>query len=132
MERTFPALREEMPHVSEFIEGELERLECPMREMMQISVAVEEIFINIASYAYPNEDGSAKITFETTDNGIEITFTDDGLPFNPLEMKDPNVVEKAEDDSIGGLGIFMVKKTMDNVRYEHVDGSNVLRICKTW
>lgn len=132
MERTFPALKEKLPEVTQFIEEELERLDCPMREMMQISVAVEEIFVNIASYSYPNLDGSAKISFNAGNNGITISFYDNGVPFNPLDRQDPNVAEKAEDDSIGGLGIFMVKKTMDNVSYKYEDGSNVLTICKTW
>lgn len=132
MEKTFPARRDEMPNVTAFVEEILESLDCPMREMMQISVAVEEIFINIASYAYPNVDGSTKITIESSDHGIEIAFIDKGVPFNPLEMKDPDVEAKAEDDSIGGLGIFMVKQTMDKVAYEYAENSNVLRIKKTW
>lgn len=132
MEKTFPALKEQLPAVTAFIEEELEKLDCPMRETMQISVAVEEIFINIASYAYPNLDGSAKITFDAGENGITISFHDKGVPFDPLERRDPDVEKKAEDDSIGGLGIFMVKKTMDNVEYKYEDGCNVLTICKTW
>lgn len=132
MERTFPALKEQLPLVTQFIEEELEKLDCPARETMQISIAVEEIFINIASYAFPNLDGSARITFDAGDKGITISFRDKGVPFNPLERKDPDVEEKAEDDSVGGLGIFMVKKTMDNVEYKYENGCNVLTIRKTW
>lgn len=132
MEKTFPALKEQLPEVTKFIEDELESLDCPMRETMQISIAVEEIFINIASYSYPNLDGSAKITFDAGNSGITISFCDNGVPFNPLERKDPDVDKKAEDDTIGGLGIYMVKQTMDNVEYRYENGYNILTIRKTW
>ena len=132
MKKTFKANKDSLPEVTEFVEDVLESLDCPMRETMQISVAVEEIFVNIASYAYPDTAGDADVTIESTDNNIIISFEDSGVPFNPLDKEDPDVAAKAEGDSIGGLGIYMVKKTMDNVEYRYENHHNLLVISKNW
>ena len=99
---------------------------------MQIDVAVEEIFVNIASYAYGPETGQAEIRFrsEAETGTAEITFIDRGAPFDPLAKPDPDVTLPAEERQIGGLGIFMVKKSMDDVRYEYREAQNILTIRK--
>lgn len=135
-ELTIPATKENLEKVTEFVEGELEAIECPIKTTMQILVAVEEIYINIASYAYAPKEGTATITFDVKDAAegkeAEIGFYDKGIPFNPLEKEDPDVNKKAEDRSVGGLGIFMVKNTMDEFTYEYKDGKNTVKIVKNF
>ncbi|MBR7039500.1 MAG: ATP-binding protein [Oscillospiraceae bacterium] len=122
---------ENLVDVTAFVESQLETLDLPMKTQMQIDLAVEEIFVNIANYAYSPEDGLAIIEVELTeDPRVIITFIDNGKPFDPLAKEDPDVTQTAEDRKVGGLGIFMVKKSMDDVSYEYKDGQNILRIEK--
>lgn len=118
--------------ITDFINAELEAMDCPMKAQMQIDVAVDEVFANIANYAYEGAKGGAVVCFEAQDDprGAVITFVDRGIPFNPLESKDPDTSLSAEERQIGGLGIFLVKKTMDEMRYERRGEENVLRITK--
>ena len=131
---TIEAVIDSIPAVTEFVDEELERLECPMRAQMQLSVAIDELFSNIARYAYTPGTGTATVCVEAVDAppGVEITFIDKGVPYNPLETVEPDVSLPAEERKIGGLGIFLVRKTMDDVRYEHRDGQNVLTIRKNF
>ena len=126
------ALTENLGQVLEFVESKLAELECSMKLQAQIEIAVEEIYVNIAHYAYPSEPGQATICIGTEENSglVVIRFIDSGIPFNPLEKKDPDVTLSAEERSIGGLGIYMVKKSMDDVSYEYKDGQNVFTIKK--
>ncbi|MGI6069840.1 MAG: ATP-binding protein [Blautia sp.] len=129
-----PAKLDELPKVLEFIDRELERLECSMKTQMQIDIAVEEIYVNIAHYAYqPGMEGDAKICCAVGGEPLKVSiqFIDNGIPYNPLEKQDPNIALSAEDRNIGGLGIFMVKKSMDNVTYNYEDGKNILTIHKS-
>ncbi len=130
-ELTLPAEIERLPEVLSFVEEQLEEIGCPMKAQMQISVAVEEVYVNIASYAYAPGTGEATILLERTEEpAVTITFIDSGVAFNPLEKEDPDVSLPAEEREIGGLGIYMTKKTMDEVRYERVGGNNVLTLIK--
>lgn len=115
-----------------FVDEKLESYGCLPKTQMQIDIAVEEIFVNIASYAYNPEKGSAAISVETQEDplAVIITFTDGGVPYDPLKKPDPDVTLSAEKRQIGGLGIYMVKKSMDNVTYEYKDGKNILTITK--
>ena len=126
------ATKENLLEVSAFVEGYLEKLDCPMKTMMQISVAVEEIYINIASYAYGDSTGMAEILIDHDQalNSVSITFKDSGVPYDPLAKEDPDITLSAEERAIGGLGIFMVKKSMDDMKYKYEDGKNVLTIVK--
>lgn len=128
--RTFTAEDSEFPEVSSYVEGWLEEHDCPMKAAMQISVALEEIFVNVAHYAYPNPPGQLDIGLDCADNTVTVKFIDSGTPFDPLAKEDPDVTLSVEERRIGGLGIFMVKKTMDNVSYEYKDGKNMLTIVK--
>ena len=121
---------ENLNDVMAFVDAELEKLDCPMRAQMQIDVAVEELFVNIAHYAYAPGEGDAQITVRTADGMVEIEFRDSGVPYDPLAKADPDVSLSAEERQIGGLGIFMVKKTMDDMVYHYMDGQNVLKIRK--
>ena len=115
-----------------FIDENLEEAECGMKAQMQIDVAVEEIFVNIASYAYAPGRGSATLRLELKEEprSAVITFLDRGIPYDPLQKDDPDVSLPAEERKIGGLGIFMVKKSMDEMHYEYRDGQNILTIVK--
>ena len=126
------AADENLARVLAFVDGELEALECPQQTQMKIDVAVEEIFVNIAHYAYKPETGLALIRIETQSDPkrVKITFRDWGVPYDPLAKPDPDVTLSAEERQIGGLGIYMVKKSMDDMKYEYVDGQNVLTLVK--
>ncbi len=123
---------EKLGEVLAFIDGKLEAAGALPKVQTQLDIAVEETFVNIASYAYPDGGGQAEILFELDESSrmASITFVDSGIPFNPLAKEDPDVTLPAEKRGIGGLGIFMVKKSMDDVRYENRDGRNILTIVK--
>lgn len=129
---TVPAAAESIDKITEFINAELEKLDCPIKTQKQIDIAADEIFSNIAHYAYESKDGSAEIRLEKSDNpkAVTLTFTDSGIPYNPLEKPDPDVTLSADEREIGGLGIYIVKKTMDEVKYERKDGKNILSVTK--
>lgn len=126
------ALIENLDQVIAFLDTELEAVECPMKEQMQLDVAVEEIYVNIASYAYESGTGDALIQVEKLEdpNRIVVTFIDSGIYYNPLEKEDPDVTLSAEERAIGGLGIYMVKKSMDRMDYERKDDHNILKLTK--
>lgn len=118
--------------VTAFVDGQLEKANCPMKAQMQIDIAIDELFGNIAHYAYHPITGTATVRVEVGGEPLEvvITFIDNGKPFDPLASPDPDVTQSAESRKIGGLGIYMVKKSMDEVTYEFKDGSNILMIKK--
>ena len=121
-----------LPSVIEFVEAFLERVSCPMKCLMQISVAVDEIFTNISSYAYHSGVGKAKIHLDLLPDprAVQLTFIDCGVPYNPLAKEDPDVTLSASERQIGGLGIFMAKNLMDDIEYEYLDKKNILRMKK--
>ena len=131
-ELDIPAVKGNLPQVLAFVDAELETLDCGMRIITQIDVAVEEIFVNISSYAYDPEIGAATIRVEVTDEPVSvvISFIDNGKPYDPLAKSDPNLKIPIKERKKGGLGIFMVKKSMDDVTYEYKDGQNILTIKK--
>ena len=122
---TVEAKIENVDKVTEFVNEVLEEKDCPLKVQMQLDVAIDEIFGNIAYYAYGKGSGNATIQIEIT-----LIFIDQGTPYNPLENKDPDITLDIEDREIGGLGIFLVKKTMDELSYEYVDGQNILTMKK--
>lgn len=132
-EITIEAKIENLDEVLGFVDGQLEELECPMKAQMQIDVAVEEIFVNIASYAYAPGIGNAVVRFESSQDpaSVTITFIDSGVPYDPVQKDDPDVTLSAEERGIGGLGIYMAKKAMDDMKYVYRDGQNILSISKS-
>ena len=132
-ELTIEAKLENLDEVLGFVDGQLEELECPMKAQMQIDVAVEEIFVNIASYAYAPGIGNAVVRFESSQDptSVTITFIDSGVPYDPVQKDDPDVTLSAEERGIGGLGIYMAKKAMDDMKYVYRDGQNILSISKS-
>ena len=133
-EKIFPATEDQLEKVQAFVAEQLEAHVCPARVRFQLDVAVEEIYVNIARYAYHPEVGEAQVRCETGGDPFRIVigFADRGRPYNPLAKEDPDTTMSAEQREIGGLGIFMVKKTMDRIAYSYSDGINVLTIEKSW
>jgi anti-sigma regulatory factor (Ser/Thr protein kinase) len=130
--KTFPAKTESLSDVLGFVEETLESFECPMKIQTAISVAIEEVFVNVAHYAYPNGEGdmSLHIGFDNQSRDITFRMTDKGVPFDPLKKPDPDITLSAEDREIGGLGIFITKKTMDSLTYAYENGENILTMTK--
>ncbi len=129
---TIAAILENITPVTAFIDEQLEALDCSMKAQMQIDVAIDELFGNIAHYAYPDGPGEATVRFDYDESTgkASITFIDSGIPFDPLQKADPDVTVSADEREAGGLGIFMVKKTMDGMEYRHENGHNILMIQK--
>ena len=123
---------DDIPVVTEFVETELEKIDCPIKIVYQINVAIDELFSNIVKYGYPTQTGPVKVRLEHREDPdrIYVRFEDEGIPYNPLNSADPDVTLSAEERGIGGLGIYMVRKTMDNVKYMYEDGKNILTIMK--
>jgi anti-sigma regulatory factor (Ser/Thr protein kinase) len=131
-ELTIEARIDNLNQAMGFVDETLEEAMCPMKAQMQVDVAVEEIFVNVASYAYAPGVGNVTIRMEIQENPrtVVITFIDSGVPYDPVAKADPDVSLSAEERGIGGLGIFMVKKSMDDMVYEYKDGQNILSIKK--
>ncbi len=126
------ALVDNLDTVISFVDEELDKLETSVKIRTQIDIAVEELFVNIAHYAYNPQTGPATVRVEVEQDplAISITFIDKGVPYDPLAKADPDVTLSADEREIGGLGIFMVKKSMDSIDYEYKDGQNILHIKK--
>ena len=131
-ELTIAATVENIETVTAFVDEQLEALDCPMKAQMQIDIAIDELFGNIAHYAYHPDVGEATVRVEVMEDplSVVITFIDGGVPYDPLTQADPDITLSAEERAIGGLGIFMVKKTMDEITYRYENGSNILSIRK--
>ena len=129
-----PADMDHLDDVMGIIQEIMSNVEVDEAERMKVELAVEEMYTNIASYAYSEGNGSASAKCKLTDHPGEIIicFTDTGKPYNPLDKPDPDINAGVEERGIGGLGIYMTKKMMDNVSYEYVDNRNVLTIRKNF
>lgn len=124
---------ENLPVVTDFIIDSLESRNCSMKVKMQLELVIEEIFVNVANYAYKSEE-NGKVTickeFDDEPQAITLTFKDSGKPYDPLQHKDPDITLSAEERNIGGLGIFLVKKNVDEIYYKYEDGQNILTVKK--
>ena len=131
-EWTFDASIDRIPWFTDQINELLEGLDCPMKAQMQINVAIDEVLANIASYAYDSGIGetTARFEFDADTRTVSITFIDSGVPYDPLSKPDPDITLAAEEREVGGLGIFLVKRTMDDMSYVRRDGRNELTIRK--
>lgn len=131
-ELTITAAVENIKTVTDFVDEQLEDLNCPIKAQMQIDIAIDELFGNIAHYAYNPEVGNVTVRVEVIKNPLSviITFIDNGIPYDPLKKADPNTSLPADEREIGGLGIYIVKKSMDAVTYEYKNGQNILSIKK--
>lgn len=131
-ELNIAATIENIELVTEFVNEQLEALDCPMKAQVQIDIAIDELFSNIARYAYNPGVGNATVRVEVSEEplAVVITFIDNGVPYDPIAKADPDTTLSAEEREIGGLGIYMVKKSMDEIAYEYKDGQNILAIKK--
>jgi anti-sigma regulatory factor (Ser/Thr protein kinase) len=131
-ELTIDATVENITIVTDFVDEQLEQYNCPMKAQMQINIAIDELFGNIAHYAYDPNVGPATVKVEVIDEpmAVVITFIDSGVPYDPLAKADPDITLSADERDFGGLGIYMVKKSMDDITYEYKEGKNILRIKK--
>ena len=131
-ELTIDATVENISRVTAFVDEQLEVLACPLKAQMQIDIAIDELFGNIANYAYNPQTGPATVRVEILQNplSVVISFIDNGMPYDPLAKEDPDITLSTEEREIGGLGIYLVKKSMDEITYEYKEGQNILRIKK--
>ena len=129
---TVPANDVDTAPIVEFVENELEQHDCPARALYQIEVAIEEILVNIVSYAGLSDADGVEVRCEVKEDPLRVVvqFLDEGVPFDPLAKDDPDTSPEATMAREGGLGIFMVKKMMDDVSYAYEDGKNTLTILK--
>ncbi len=123
-ELTVNAVPESLREINDFVSAELEAMKCPAGTQNQLFIVIDEIFANIANYAYEGAEGSATVRLETDSEprSVILTFIDSGIPFNPLTMEAPDTSLKANERKIGGLGIFMVRKLADEVSYQYTGG----------
>lgn len=133
-ELTVEAIVEQIETVTEFVNAELEKLDCPMKARIQLDIAIDEIVSNIAYYAYGGKTGTVTVRIEALqeENGVQLMFLDSGFPYDPLTRQDPDISAEIEEREEGGLGIFLVRKTMDDMKYEYKDGQNCLTIRKSF
>lgn len=124
-ELTVIARQEQLEQVQSFVEEHIESRFSP-RVIQHVLLAVEEVFTNIARYAYPQGDGNATIICDIEQSGVRLTFIDEGIPYNPLSQSKPDITLNAEDRPIGGLGVYLARELMDSMYYRHECGRNVL------
>ena len=127
-EITVDATIENMNTVTAFVDDFLDQIACPMKSKIQINIVIDEIFGNICHYAYKDSVGAVTVRVESgnTPKAVFLTFTENGIPYNPLETEDPDITSSSEERKIGGLGIYLVKKNMDEMKYEYVNQQNRL------
>ncbi len=131
-EVTLEATVENIARVTDFVNAELDKLKCPQKAQLQLDVAIDELFGNIVRYAYRPEVGPATVRISICENplGVNVTFIDHGKPYDPLKNEDPDITKGLDERDIGGLGIFIVKNSMDQISYRYENGQNILRIKK--
>ena len=131
-EITVPATLDNVETVTEFVNEQLDGLCCPLPVRTQVDIAIDEVFSNIVRYAYSPGEGPAtvRVDAEEEPRRVVITFIDQGKPYNPLTTAAPDTTLSAKQRRIGGLGVYMLKKTMDDLAYAYTDGQNILTICK--
>ena len=130
--KTFPAKTEALSDVLGYVEQMLDSFECPIKIQVALCVAIEEVFVNVAHYAYGEGEGnmSLGIGFDEESRAITFRMTDKGIPFDPLKKPDPDISLSADEREIGGLGIFITKKTMDSLTYTYENNENILTMIK--
>ena len=131
-----PASLDHLDAVLDFVHEELEKRGCPVATQAKIDIALEELFVNVCNYAYSDQDepGDVQVDYVDDDdiNAISVRLIDQGVAFDPLVRADPTRPESIEDTNVGGLGIFMTKKLMDDITYLRDRGSNIVAFRKSW
>ena len=131
-EITVDATIDNVQTITDFVDERLEEMNCPVKAQMQLNIVIDELCSNVARYAYSDRTGKVTVSVDTVDKPMKVwlTFIDEGIPYNPLAKEDPDITLSAEERKLGGLGIYMVKKMMDEFRYEYKDGKNIVTVCK--
>lgn len=131
-ELTVDATLESIALVTDFVNSELDAKDCSPKARVQIDIAIDELISNIVSYAFPSGNGSftVRVAFEKSSPTAVLTFLDRGQPFDPLSVSEPDVTSAAEDRPVGGLGVFLIRRLMNDASYEYRDGQNILRLRK--
>lgn len=129
---TLPAVIESIETATDFVNGILEDAGCSVRAQIQLDVALDELLSNVARYAYDGGEGDFTVSVEILEDPKRavLTITDEGIPYDPLQKEDPDVTLATDERDIGGLGIFIVKKSMDDITYAYEGGKNILSIFK--
>ena len=129
---TLDAVPENFAAVQDWIREHLASIPCSVRTLLELDMIVEEVFINIANYAYGKQIGKAWVDLSMDDSGkhLIMTFRDKGIPYDPLKKETPDLKSPAEKRAIGGLGIFLVHEYSDSLSYQYKDGENQLTISK--
>lgn len=129
---TVDAAIENIPAITDFVNSQLKAHACPLQTQYEIDIAIDEIVSNVARYGYPSGKGEITVQVQWQENPLTvvIVFIDQGIAYNPLRQKEPNLTLCAQERPVGGLGIFMVKHMMDNVQYERRGRENVLSLSK--
>ena len=130
---SFPAKLNSIKPATEFLNKILEEAGCSQRDQNRLNIALDELMSNVARYAYaPGTEGDIKLSVDVKEDPkrVVLTLTDNGIPYDPLKKEDPDVTLSAEERDIGGLGIFIVKKFMDGITYNHINNQNIVTITK--
>jgi len=129
---TVLAATENISKITAFVDAELENIGCPPKANAQIDICIDELVANIAHYAYGSETGNAtvRLDFDEAERIVSLAFIDSGMPFDPLDVPEPDITSPLAERPIGGLGLFMVKNMMDSMDYRREDGHNILTISK--
>ena len=129
---TVPAKIENLQKVFNFFNTQLNSVAYNMKSRLQLELSIEEAYVNISKYAYESDEGKVEILSCVDEDPLQITvkFMDSGIPYNPLKNEDPDILANTEEKELGGLGIFLIKKNVDNIGYEYLDGKNILTIQK--
>jgi anti-sigma regulatory factor (Ser/Thr protein kinase) len=129
--QVYPAKLENLETMMNFIVERAKALGFDNKKIYQIRLAAEEVLVNVINYAYPDKNGNLQITLRTKGNaGIEVEVADWGLPFDPLAAPEPNTCAPLEEREIGGLGIYLMRKFMDEVYYKREGDRNILTFVK--
>ena len=133
-EITVDATIDNVQTITDFVDERLEEMNCPVKAQMQIDIVIDELCSNVARYAYSDRTGKVTVSVDTVDKPMKVwlTFTDEGVPYNPLAKEDPDITLSADEREIGGLGIYMVKTIMDIVSYEYKQQENIVTMIKKW
>ena len=135
---TVPASIDMLDEVNEFVHAELDRRFCPVRAQNQLDIALEELFVNVANYAYPDatpeNPGMVRVcyTYCPEPPSITIDIIDKGIPFDPLARKEVVLPTTIDEAKIGGMGIYMARQSVDELSYQYKDGCNMVTIKKSW
>ncbi len=123
---------ENLNKVFDFLDAQLSSLAYNMKAKLQLELSIEEAYVNISKYAYTSDKGEVEILSSVDEDPLQITvqFVDSGIPYNPLKTEDPDLFTDTEEKELGGLGIFLIKKNVDNIKYKYHNGKNILTLQK--